>query len=203
MTNCALTPRAPVESPPSNDHLVRRPRGDLAEDLAVFGERDQFGLREETRFPPRGLCRALQRPDARVRVVVRDSGCGAEELRLEGREDQRVGTGAQRQDGDDDGDAGLVSREVPERKAQIALQRVDPARAAGVACLFLEHLEISELAFGGEPRVGQGHSAGDEPFSGAVEVLAHLRLHGVLEGGARDDGAQPQYLHVARGSCQY
>jgi hypothetical protein len=92
-----------------------------------------------------------------MRVVAGDSGCGTEELRLEGRKDQCVGTGAQCQDGEDDGDAGLVPREVPERKAQVAVQRVD--------YLLLNRLDPNALIFTDESSQVYRDLAGGLPGS--------------------------------------
>src|SRR5205085_10935587 len=50
-----------------------------------------------------------------------------------------------------------------------------------------------ELSFGGEPRVGRRHSTGDESFRRALEVLAHLRLHGVVERASAKDRAKAEH----------
>ena len=157
----------------------------LNQKLAANADRIPPGLEVPVDNSFSGAVFSSQQP-----VVVRDGRRGTRDLRLQPGEDDRVRADAECQNGDNDCGSGLVAGEVAEGEAQVAAEGVDPAHAARVARVFLEHGHIAELASRRQSRLVGRQTARHQTFGGAVDVLAHLVLHVALERAASQQGAQ-------------
>jgi hypothetical protein len=79
---------------------------------------------------------------------------------------------------------------MPHGKANVADGLLDPAMASDVASFFLQHTNVTELAFRGEPGVGFNHTACHQSLGRALQVKLHFRAHLPVDCAASEEGSK-------------